>query len=302
MTTEIFQQSPILSDPQSIQEIHGDYFNGRNLNNREMMTISHLLPNEARGNFMAKYGQEMAAVWNTHMAGRVKFYEPMVENLTEYRPDIVRAISPKAGDEIVDLGAGLCPLAHHFAVLTPGVSYYATDASEVAEKISSPKLEFLKQNGSLSEAKFFHHNYLQGMPEGLPSKNGAKRIAVSSFSLSYMPADVIVNTVKNSLAKGSDEFFITSIDPANFDADKMLDEMLETSVGKGKSEEVIAMAQNESEGREFMKTFVQILKENVPLRTPDEMEFYLRQAGRIEKKVVFGSGTGRSVGFLVVQE
>jgi hypothetical protein len=83
MAKELVIQTGTLRDPQSVQEISGRYQIGENLKPGEIMTISHLLPKETRAAFMAGYGQEMAGIWEKHMPGRFKFYEPMVDNLTE---------------------------------------------------------------------------------------------------------------------------------------------------------------------------------------------------------------------------
>jgi hypothetical protein len=143
------------------------------------------------------------------------------------------------------------------------------------------------------------------MPENFPPKGEGRRIYISSFSVSYLPADAMVQVVRQSLREGGGDYaLITSINPTGFDADVMLDEMLKNAEDKPEEERarlagVIAMTQRGAEGRAFMKTFTEALKFYAPLRTPSEMEFYLGQAGRIDKKVVFGAGTGGTVGFTV---
>ncbi|HLE48861.1 MAG TPA: hypothetical protein VI819_02400 [Patescibacteria group bacterium] len=306
MTPETGINKPTLIDPRSVQMIHNRYKVGEDLTPGEMMTIVHLLPTDTKISFMKSYGQEMAGIWQKHIPGRMKIYEPLVENLTEFRRDVVRAISPMPGDRVFDFGAGLCPLATHIAERTNGaVSYLAIDSSQLARDASQPKLDSMVASKRLSEAQFLLHDYSRGMPDHLPVKDSGKWLGVSVFSASYFPADTMVGVVDNFFRIGGDKFFVTSLDPKHFDPDEMLDEMLEIGKKKPREEQerlagVIAMAQTNSEGRDFMRSFSAILKKYAPLRTPEEMNYYLSQVGNVQEKIVFGKGTGRTAGFLIV--
>jgi hypothetical protein len=306
MSAEAATQSPFLRDPQSIQEFYAEYRTGQVLTPGQMIMIVHMLPSDTRAEFMGVYGRMMAEVWKEHMPGRGQYYDPLIRELTDYRQDVARAISPQPGDVVVDIGSGACSLANDLSKACGGLTYLAMDFSPAVVAPSRALLSTLVSQGRLAGADFYSHDYTSGMPPAMQIPEGAGRVhGVSSYSISYQPADVMVGVVTSAFKAGCDSILVTSLDPIQFNADAILNEMLTNAAGKPGEEqirlaEVIASAREGAPGREFMRQFEHILKTDMPLRTPVEMRGYLEQAGRIDSEVTFGAGTGGTVGFMVV--
>jgi hypothetical protein len=256
----------------------------------EIKLIFHLLPENIKGNLGPVLQAKDSEFWARHMEFRRFGYEAVVGRATTFRKDVASFASLKDGDQVIDLGGGLAPMAPYFADTAKYLEYYDVDITPPAKAPATELIGKLVKDGRLAKGAYIEHSMMNGFPSNIPGPEKGRRIAVSIASASYLPADKLQALVKSSFENECVAFNLVAL-RTDFSGEAVVQEiearasnLEETPEGR----EVLTNARAHYNG---LKAFAQEIAVGLPVRSPRETAEYLARVGKVVKAVGLGSQT-----------
>ena len=216
---ERINQPGILRDPQSVQELYGNYVSGRiKPTPGQIETIAHMLYPEAVKQYFEEHKSEPVD-YSKLMQAKLSLYEPIMDRLSNIRDQVAQKVKEQKPDEVVDLAAGFAWIASRFQ----GLKYYAVDTSQPTREKGMERLSSL----NIPVAGYHIHDLNNGFPTMLPEVGkDVNRVAFSLWGASYLRADKLVTLVRDAFDKGCSAFINVGVNPKHFKVDEILDSMI----------------------------------------------------------------------------